>query len=88
MNLDEKQKKEIEEIMAKADCPKDYECFKNEFEKLCRANWMGNYTECAEFGACPYLDTDICPYKAGVLFGSGYICQCELRQYVKKNLRK
>ena len=86
--MEKKHKREIKEIMAKAACPKDYECFKNGFEKLCRARWMVNYTECLETNACPYLETDACPFKVGVLFGSGYICQCELRQYVKKNIRK
>ena len=71
MYMEAKQKQEIEEIMAKTACPKDFECFKGGFEKLCRARWMVNYTECLEAGTCSY--------KAGALFGSGYICQCELR---------
>jgi hypothetical protein len=78
--MDEKQKNEIEEIMAKKSCSKDFGCFKDGFEKLCRARWMVNYTEC--------LDAAPCSYKCGVLFGSGYVCQCELRQYVVKNLRR
>jgi hypothetical protein len=78
--MEQNQIAEIKEIIAESDCSKDCECFKDGFKDLCKAKWQGKYTDCLEPGSCTY--------KSGVLFGSGSICQCKLRVYVAKNLRK
>ena len=51
--------KEIEQIIASFDCPKDFICYKSGFTTLCRAEDMGEgpYLECGEKspGDCMFL---------------------------------
>ena len=82
MELTEKQRTEIEKIISRTKCPKDFECYKSEFEKLCKARNYGlkDHIECLE------ENSEECNFS--LAFGKGYLCKCALRIYAAKNLRK
>lgn len=79
--VEEKHKKRIEEIMAEMDCPKDFQCHKNGFERLCKAKDAGmpGYVDCLEENA---LD---CEFR--VPFGVDAFCRCGVRVYIAKELK-
>ncbi len=72
----------IEEIMAGMQCPKDFQCARSGLERLCKAKDFGleNYLECLEETpqACAFA----------LPFGDGHFCQCPLRVYLCKKLKK
>jgi hypothetical protein len=79
----ESHKKEIEEIIRVIQCPKDLECYKSGFEILCKAKNVGvgdgSFLVCLE----KY------PQKCGfVSLERGYLCECPLRIYIAKKLKK
>ncbi len=78
-------KDEIEEIMENMDCPKDFVCYKTDFENLCEFNELGieDFIECGD--NCEFSPT-ICP--SGFDFGGSYFCNCPLRVFVAKQLKK
>ena len=43
-------KREIEEVIGRIQCPKDFRCYKMEFPILCKAEYIGleNYLKCLE----------------------------------------
>jgi hypothetical protein len=74
--------KEIEEIMAGMKCPKNFHCAQSGFTELCKARDFGveKYLDCLENNPreCPFA----------LSFGYGYLCQCPLRVYISKKLKK
>ncbi len=82
MELDEKQRKQIEEIISRIQCQKDFECYKSGFSKMGKVRDIGikNFVECLEDNpaACNY----------SMAFGNGYFCKCPVRIYIAKNLEK
>jgi len=74
--------KEIEQIIAELDCPKDFICYKSGFSNLCRAEDIGleRYLEC--FGESSEECAFLLSY-ANVRF-----CDCPLRFYIAKKLKK
>ena len=78
----EEDRKKIEEIMSGMQCPKDFQCAKSGFERLCKARDFGlkNYLECLE------ENPPTCPF--ALPFGYGHFCQCPLRVYLSKKLKK
>ena len=80
--MKEEDRKQIEEIMAGMQCPKDFQCAKSGFEHLCKARDFGldHYLECLE------ENPRICPF--ALPFGYGHFCQCPLRVYLSKKLKK
>jgi hypothetical protein len=80
--MDQDCKKRIEEIIGEIKCPKDFRCAQSGFENLCKARDFGldDYLECLE-------DNPIyCQFSLS--FGDGYFCQCPLRVYLSKKLKK
>lgn len=80
--MKDEDRKKIEEILAGMQCSKNFKCAESGFEHLCRARDFGDekYLECLEENpwACSFaLD-----------FGSGHLCQCPLRVYLAKKLKK
>jgi hypothetical protein len=75
-------KKKIEEIMSGIKCPKNFRCADNGFERLCKAKDFGldNYLECLEDAPSK------CSF--ALSFGNGHFCQCPLRVFLAKNLKK
>ena len=77
-----KHRNRIEEIMGVMTCPKDFECCKSGFEKLCKATDIGmeGFVKCLE------VESEKCWFS--VISGQSYFCQCPLRIYVAKNLSR
>ena len=80
--MEAKHEMQIEEIMGVMTCPKDFECYKSGFEKLCKATDIGieGFIKCLE------VEPEKCWFS--VISGQSYLCQCPLRIYVAKNLKR
>lgn len=80
--MKEEDRKNIEEIMAGLKCPKDFTCADSGFELLCDAENIGlvGFLVCHEENplACSFAMT----------FGKRHLCQCPLRGYLSKVLKK
>jgi len=75
-------RKRIEKIIGKIQCPKRFKCVESGVENLCKAKDFGleDYLECLE--EIPPQCTFAFP------FGTVYFCQCPLRVYLAKKLKK
>ena len=80
--MDEKTKKELEEIMGEIQCPKNFTCYESGLETLCRARDIGveRFLECME------EDPKKCSFS--VPLGVASLCQCPLRVYICRKLGK
>jgi len=80
MGEDEREK--IEEIMNGLTCPKNFACAQSGFERLCKARDFGleSFLDCLE------EKPETCNF--ALAFGYGYLCQCPLRVYLAKKLKK
>jgi len=80
--MKEEDKKKIEEIMSGLKCEKNYICANSQFELLCEAEDIGldNYLSCLE------SDPQRCNFSLS--FGDSYMCQCPIRVYLAKKLKK
>ena len=81
--MKEEDRKRIQEIIGGMQCPKDFLCAQRGFEGLCKARDIGlkNSLVCLEENqvtSCGFL----------LLLGRDRFCQCPLRVYLKKNLKK
>ncbi len=74
--------KTIEDIIDGIKCPKDFNCYKTGFENLCEAKDFG----LSDFLICLEKSPKEC--KFSTRYGSGYLCQCPLRIYIAKKLKK
>jgi hypothetical protein len=72
----------ITELMDQMECPEGFRCAVGGSEDLCRAGDIGleRYLICLE------ENPQKCVFS--LPFGEGYFCQCPLRVYIAKNLRK
>jgi hypothetical protein len=79
--MDREYKKEIEEVIGQFKCPKDFGCYKSGFDVLCKAKDIGveSFLLCLERRShgCKFLSVK-----------RGYACECPLRFYVARNLKK
>jgi hypothetical protein len=82
MTIDEELEKEIAEIIGDFQCSKDFECYRSGFENLCKAKAIG--TE-GEVLVCLEKHPQKCKFLN--LMG-GYVCECPLRCYIAKKLKK
>jgi len=80
--MEEVHKKEIEEIIARMKCPRDFECYKSGFENRCKAKDIGieSFLEC--------LEENPQECKFSMPFGYSYFCKCPLCYYIVKKLKK
>jgi hypothetical protein len=71
-------KKDVEEIIGKIRCPKDFKCYKSGFNILCRARDIGieSFVECLE------KKPDKCNFS--LPFGLMHLCECPIRVYLAK----
>ena len=74
--------KVIEDIIDGIRCPKDFACYKMGFENLCEAKDFG----LSDFLRCLEKNPKECKFSAP--YGSWYLCQCPLRIYIAKKLKK
>ncbi len=74
--------KTIEEIIDGLKCPKEFAGARSGFERLCKAQDFGlkSFLDC--------LDENPEACKFALSFGYGYLCQCPLRVYLAKHLKK
>ena len=79
LSLDEA---EIKKIMDQAGCLEGYPCIDSKFSELCLAEPYGNgdLLECKEENpiSCPRAQS----------YGSVFICKCNVRNYIARNLEK
>ena len=73
---------DIEEIIDGLKCPKDFVCYKSEFKRLCRVKDIGMES----FLIC--LENKLLECRFSIYFGELYFCQCPLRVYIAKNIKK
>jgi len=80
--MEEDQKKEIEKIIGQLDCPKHCKCYKSGFEHLCKAEDIGltSLLKCLE------EDHKKCAFS--VAFGLSVYCECPLRLYIARKLKR
>ena len=80
--MDEKTKKELKEIIGEMECPKGFRWYQSGLEVLCKARDIGldEYLECME------VYPKKCPFSFA--FGHSHLCQCPLRLYIAKKLKK
>ena len=85
IEIKEKNRKKIQEIIDGMQCPKDFKCAACGFENLCRVRDFGDEQslQCLEETNPP------CPFAGVYDFGfQMYFCRCPLRVYIAKNLGK
>ncbi len=72
----------IEEIIGKMTCPKGFRCAESGFENLCKARDFGveSYLDC--------LDENRSLCRFALPFADIYLCQCPLRVFLAKKLRR
>ena len=74
--------KEIRQIIAEFDCPKDFVCYKSGFSNLCEAKDIGleRYLECFHESPekCMFL----------LSYANVHYCDCPLRLYIARKLKK
>ena len=83
--MKEEHKTRIQEIISEMQCPKNFMCAEGRFENLCKAKDFGDEQRlhCLE-GA-----SESCSFAVSYDFGINIrFCQCPLRVYLAKNLRK
>ena len=80
MEVSLEQKDEIEEIIGKMDCPKDFICYKSGFEELPKSGITGRIG----FVECLTDSEESCRF--GIASGKNRrLCQCPLRYYIAEN---
>ncbi|MBW2194972.1 MAG: hypothetical protein JRF37_05180 [Deltaproteobacteria bacterium] len=79
--MNEKTKKEIEEIIRKMQCPKDFQCYQSGLETLCEAKMVGT----SDVMVCFEKQPPKCKF---VSVKEGCVCNCPLRYYIYVKLNK
>jgi hypothetical protein len=85
MELSEKDRKRIQEIIGGMQCPKGFKCAEDGFENLCRTKQFGSelFLQCLEETSPP------CPFAGVYDYGFRmFFCRCPLRVYLAKNIGK
>ena len=80
--MEEADRAKVEDIMSGMRCPKDFQCAESGFERLCKVKDLGF----ERFLQCLADDADQCSFH--ISFGGRHFCQCPLRVYLSKKLRK
>jgi hypothetical protein len=80
--MQEDYKKEIEELIGQIQCQKGFECYKSGLDVLCKAKDIGLelVLECLEEGPA------WCKFSFS--YGDSYFCECPLRVFILKKLKK
>lgn len=78
----EEDRRLIEEIIGGMTCPKGFRCAESGFENLCQARDFGveSYLDC--------LDQSREHCRFALPFADIYLCQCPLRVFLAKKLRR
>jgi len=74
--------REIRQLISEFDCPKNFICYKSGFSNLCKAEDIGlePYLECFDESSkeCAFL----------LSYANVRFCDCPLRLYIAKKLKK
>jgi hypothetical protein len=73
---------QIEEMLDGLECPREFSCYTSGLKNLCKVSDVG----LESFVACLRADPSQC--KFSIYFGGVFFCQCKLRVYIAKKLRK
>ena len=80
MRLSKSQRKEVQEVISKMECPKDFACYRSDFEKVCNVKEVG-----PDNLVCLGSAADrVCGFTTP--FEYDYLCGCPLRIYVGRIL--
>ncbi|UCE50698.1 MAG: hypothetical protein JSW47_11135 [Phycisphaerales bacterium] len=82
MVITQENKQQIEEIIQTMHCPRDFECYKSDFQNIGEVGIVGD----AEMLECIEPRGRTCEF--GSPRGLGTICTCPLRNYVARNFRR
>ena len=74
--------RKVVEIIGELQCPKDFLCYKSEYEKLCKAGFNGNQ----DILHCLEVEPDECIFSLSLR--NTYYCQCPLRNFIAVNIDK
>jgi hypothetical protein len=77
MEISQKHKVKIDQIMQEMNCKKDFECYKTGLKNLPKVKRRGKLIECLE-------ENPTCEF--AMPFGYGLLCQCPLNNYIQQNL--
>ena len=79
MVITQENKQQIEEIIRRMDCPRNFECYKSDFGSMGEVGIVGDAVmiECIEERGWK------CEF--GSPRGPGVVCKCPLRNYIAKN---
>lgn len=77
----DKRIEEVEEIIARTDCPKDFKCYKSGFDEVCKARDIG----LDAFLVCLEDDPPDCTFS--LTYGKKYFCQCPVRIEIARKFR-
>ena len=80
--MNEKQKQKIETIINEMQCPKKFKCYHSNFDNICKSKDIGIET----FLECLEDDPHNCPF--AVPFADVFFCQCPLRVFIAKSMKK
>ena len=80
--MDAETTKDIEEIIERSKCPKNFSCIKSGFETLCKVKDSGGIN----LFVCLEPNPSDCAF--AVFSGSDYFCNCQLRLYLFQKLKK
>ena len=73
---------QIEQIVKQMNCPRDFECYKSDFDNLSDVGIVGD----AKMVECIEESAQTC--KFGFPFGLGVLCKCPLRNYIAKHFAR
>lgn len=82
MEINEDFESQIKEAMDVTDCPKDFECYRNGFEKMCKVKLFG----AKSLFTCHDENPQNC--RMSLSYGNIFFCKCPLRILVAKKLNK
>ena len=82
MKITKEHRIKIEEIIKSIECPKDFKCYKSDFEDLANIKIFhdGELVEC--------LDERSHLCKFNFIFGRGCYCKCPFRRYIAQNFNR
>jgi len=76
MKITPEQEMQIKAIIATMKCPKEYECYRSNFQTICQARLVG------DAGVLECLTEQVSTCRYGLPFGSSVFCSCPLRKYI------
>ena len=69
-------------FMGELKCPKNFKCYKNKYDKLCKAEYFGE----TKVLLCLEEEPQSCTFTLS--FNDTYYCQCPLRNFIAEEIGK